>query len=139
MGYGSGTLDEQYIGPMSAPSPKNFLGKPQDDCFKPFFLPGMGWVVGERMLNAGAWRAAGTRGCLASCEGLRPSSALSFSLILQVDEIYHDESLGVHINIVLVRMIMVGYRQVRAAPGTGTQESLLFLRLLFGFEPEGFL
>ncbi|TFK11794.1 40S ribosomal protein S20 [Platysternon megacephalum] len=29
-----------------------------------------------------------------------------------VDEIYHDESLGVHINIVLVRMIMVGYRQV---------------------------
>ncbi|XP_066478354.1 A disintegrin and metalloproteinase with thrombospondin motifs 14 isoform X2 [Tiliqua scincoides] len=28
-----------------------------------------------------------------------------------VDEIYHDESLGVHINIVLVRMIMVGYRQ----------------------------
>ncbi|MEE6488349.1 hypothetical protein FKM82_015209 [Ascaphus truei] len=28
-----------------------------------------------------------------------------------VDEIYHDESLGIHINIVLVRMIMVGYRQ----------------------------
>ncbi|KAM8806419.1 A disintegrin and metalloproteinase with thrombospondin motifs 14 [Eudromia elegans] len=28
-----------------------------------------------------------------------------------VDEIYHDESLGVHINIVLVRMILVGYRQ----------------------------
>ncbi|XP_028915155.1 A disintegrin and metalloproteinase with thrombospondin motifs 14 [Ornithorhynchus anatinus] len=28
-----------------------------------------------------------------------------------VDEIYHDESLGVHINIALVRMIMVGYRQ----------------------------
>ncbi|XP_075071303.1 A disintegrin and metalloproteinase with thrombospondin motifs 14 [Mixophyes fleayi] len=28
-----------------------------------------------------------------------------------VDEIYHDESLGVHINIVLVRIIMVGYRQ----------------------------
>ncbi|XP_058841007.1 A disintegrin and metalloproteinase with thrombospondin motifs 14-like isoform X4 [Acipenser ruthenus] len=28
-----------------------------------------------------------------------------------VDEIYHDESLGTHINIVLVRMIMVGYRQ----------------------------
>ncbi|XP_013928029.1 PREDICTED: A disintegrin and metalloproteinase with thrombospondin motifs 14-like, partial [Thamnophis sirtalis] len=29
----------------------------------------------------------------------------------EVNEIYHDESLGVHINIVLVRMIMVGYRQ----------------------------
>ncbi|XP_072484791.1 A disintegrin and metalloproteinase with thrombospondin motifs 14 isoform X1 [Notamacropus eugenii] len=28
-----------------------------------------------------------------------------------VDEIYHDESLGVHMNIALVRMIMVGYRQ----------------------------
>ncbi|XP_043912834.1 A disintegrin and metalloproteinase with thrombospondin motifs 14 isoform X3 [Protopterus annectens] len=28
-----------------------------------------------------------------------------------VDEIYHDESLGTHINIVLVRIIMVGYRQ----------------------------
>ncbi|XP_049711744.1 A disintegrin and metalloproteinase with thrombospondin motifs 14 isoform X2 [Elephas maximus indicus] len=28
-----------------------------------------------------------------------------------VDEIYHDESLGVHINIALVRLIMVGYHQ----------------------------
>ncbi|XP_056627598.1 A disintegrin and metalloproteinase with thrombospondin motifs 14 isoform X1 [Triplophysa dalaica] len=28
-----------------------------------------------------------------------------------VDEIYHDESLGTNINIVLVRMILVGYRQ----------------------------
>nr|XP_031316993.1 A disintegrin and metalloproteinase with thrombospondin motifs 14 isoform X6 [Camelus dromedarius] len=28
-----------------------------------------------------------------------------------VDEIYHDESLGAHINIALVRLIMVGYRQ----------------------------
>ncbi|XP_073935176.1 A disintegrin and metalloproteinase with thrombospondin motifs 14 isoform X2 [Castor canadensis] len=28
-----------------------------------------------------------------------------------VDEIYHDESLGVHVNIALVRLIMVGYRQ----------------------------
>lgn len=33
----------------------------------------------------------------------------------QVDEIYHDESLGTNINIVLVRMIMVGYRQVSYA------------------------
>lgn len=31
---------------------------------------------------------------------------------LQVDEIYHDESLGAHMNIALVRLIMVGYRQV---------------------------
>ncbi|XP_077634623.1 A disintegrin and metalloproteinase with thrombospondin motifs 14, partial [Crocuta crocuta] len=28
-----------------------------------------------------------------------------------VDEIYHDDSLGAHINIALVRLIMVGYRQ----------------------------
>lgn len=34
------------------------------------------------------------------------------SFLLQVDEIYHDESLGTNINVVLVRMIMVGYRQV---------------------------
>ncbi|KAK2098504.1 A disintegrin and metalloproteinase with thrombospondin motifs 14 [Saguinus oedipus] len=31
--------------------------------------------------------------------------------IVPCDEIYHDESLGVHINIALVRLIMVGYRQ----------------------------
>lgn len=35
-----------------------------------------------------------------------------FFISSQVDEIYHDESLGTNINIVLVRMIMVGYRQV---------------------------
>ncbi|KAL7990399.1 hypothetical protein Chor_013829 [Crotalus horridus] len=29
----------------------------------------------------------------------------------EVNEIYHDESLGVHINVILVRMILVGYRQ----------------------------
>lgn len=33
---------------------------------------------------------------------------------LQVNEIYHDESLGVHINVVLVRMIMLGYSKVRS-------------------------
>lgn len=30
-----------------------------------------------------------------------------------VNEIYHDESLGVHINVVLVRMIMLGYAKVK--------------------------
>lgn len=29
-----------------------------------------------------------------------------------MNEIYHDESLGVHINVVLVRMIMLGYAKV---------------------------
>lgn len=58
--------------------------------------------------------AAGT-GLLQGCEGLDLPSALFF-FSPQVDEIYHDESLGVHINIVLVRMIMVGYRQVRTVP-----------------------
>ncbi|XP_055969353.1 A disintegrin and metalloproteinase with thrombospondin motifs 14 [Sorex fumeus] len=33
------------------------------------------------------------------------------TLMSIVDEIYHDESLGAHINIALVRLIMVGYRQ----------------------------
>lgn len=33
-------------------------------------------------------------------------------LLSQVNEIYHDESLGVHINVVLVRMIMLGYAKV---------------------------
>lgn len=35
-----------------------------------------------------------------------------FIMCLQVNEIYHDESLGVHINVVLVRMIMLGYAKV---------------------------
>lgn len=35
-----------------------------------------------------------------------------FLLFSQVNEIYHDESLGVHINVVLVRMIMLGYAKV---------------------------
>lgn len=42
-------------------------------------------------------------------------SEVLFTLFsFQVDEIYHDESLGTNINIVLVRMIMVGYRQVKS-------------------------
>lgn len=35
-----------------------------------------------------------------------------FIMCSQVNEIYHDESLGVHINVVLVRMIMLGYAKV---------------------------
>lgn len=37
-------------------------------------------------------------------------------LFSQVNEIYHDESLGVHINVVLVRMIMLGYAKVSKPP-----------------------
>lgn len=33
-----------------------------------------------------------------------------------MNEIYHDESLGVHINVVLVRMIMLGYAKVSKPP-----------------------
>lgn len=63
------------------------------------------------------------RGLRAGMDGLNffPVGFLSF---LQVDEIYHDESLGVHINIVLVRMIMVGYRQVNPALEHGQQDVL---------------
>lgn len=48
------------------------------------------------------------------------SVAFAFScfylcLFSQVNEIYHDESLGVHINVVLVRMIMLGYAKVSQA------------------------
>lgn len=39
-------------------------------------------------------------------------SWLIVPLCFQVNEIYHDESLGVHINVVLVRMIMLGYAKV---------------------------
>lgn len=42
-------------------------------------------------------------------------TAAFLQFLFQVDEIYHDESLGTNINIVLVRMIMVGYRQVSYA------------------------
>lgn len=48
-----------------------------------------------------------------------------------MDEIYHDESLGVHINIVLVRMIMVGYRQVNTALGRVEEEMLFRLAPAF--------
>lgn len=37
-------------------------------------------------------------------------------LFSQVNEIYHDESLGVHINVALVRMIMLGYAKVSKPP-----------------------
>lgn len=64
--------------------------------------------------------------------GLRAAMVLTSSLfppLHQVDEIYHDESLGVHINIVLVRMIMVGYRQVNTVLGCG--EEMIGWCLLF--------
>lgn len=48
-----------------------------------------------------------------------------------MDEIYHDESLGVHINIVLVRMIMVGYRQVNTVLRHDEKEMLFRLAPAF--------
>lgn len=53
-----------------------------------------------------------------------------FLVFFKVDEIYHDESLGTNINIILVRMIMVGYRQV--SRGTRACSSLRFQCLCFG-------
>lgn len=50
-----------------------------------------------------------------SLKAIRIDHAFSLALS-QVDEIYHDESLGININIVIVRMIMLGYRQVRYTP-----------------------
>lgn len=33
-------------------------------------------------------------------------------IVFQVNEIYHDESLGAHINVVLVRIILLSYGKV---------------------------
>lgn len=36
----------------------------------------------------------------------------ALTALLQVNEIYHDESLGAHINVVLVRIILLSYGKV---------------------------
>lgn len=36
-----------------------------------------------------------------------------FLAVFQVNEIYHDESLGAHINVVLVRIILLSHAKVR--------------------------
>lgn len=40
-----------------------------------------------------------------------------FLVVFQVNEIYHDESLGAHINVVLVRIILLSYGKVSEHPG----------------------
>lgn len=79
-------------------------------------------LVLESLEGCGTWEHGGQEG-LKSWDGLN-FFPVGFPCLLQVDEIYHDESLGVHINIVLVRMIMVGYRQVNPALGCGRQDML---------------
>lgn len=37
-------------------------------------------------------------------------------LVFQVNEIYHDESLGAHINVVLVRIILLSHGKVSEYP-----------------------
>lgn len=37
-------------------------------------------------------------------------------VVFQVNEIYHDESLGAHINVVLVRIILLSYGKVSKHP-----------------------
>lgn len=56
-------------------------------------------------------RVAGTMFCCFIILNLGDNNVF-FIMCLQVNEIYHDESLGVHINVVLVRMIMLGYAKV---------------------------
>ncbi|KFV64727.1 A disintegrin and metalloproteinase with thrombospondin motifs 3, partial [Dryobates pubescens] len=53
------------------------------------------------------WKGLGVVSAALLCHG--EESQISCSSPPQVNEIYHDESLGVHINVVLVRMIMLGY------------------------------
>lgn len=62
------------------------------------------------------WRDKDGPGRKAVSAGARPDPPIDgVPLAFQVNEIYHDESLGVHINVVLVRMIMLGYAKVSAA------------------------
>lgn len=51
--------------------------------------------------------------------------ALGFCVSLQVNEIYHDQSLGAKINVVLVRIIMLGYGKVRANVAPALLKSFL--------------
>lgn len=47
---------------------------------------------------------------------------------LQVNEIYHDQSLGAKINVVLVRIIMLGSGKVRFPPTKDTRCDSTFLQ-----------
>lgn len=102
--------------------------------------------------NQGTVRGVCVRACLCACVRMRAgvlawplagfvcrplSRAVQFNLLQiaeipcssfpppQVDEIYHDESLGTNINIVLVRMIMVGYRQVSPTNQNSTRAEFI--------------
>lgn len=52
-----------------------------------------------------------------------PANA-AFLVVFQVNEIYHDESLGAHINVVLVRIILLSYGKV-SAPTAPSRRGLL--------------
>lgn len=46
------------------------------------------------------------------CFSSEPSLLISIYIVSQVNEIYHDESLGAHINVILVRIIMLSHSKV---------------------------
>lgn len=46
------------------------------------------------------------------------------SIVFQVNEIYHDESLGAHINVVLVRIILLSYGKVSRSSHCGMKGAI---------------
>lgn len=84
----------------------------------PGFGPGAGWVV-VSFAKPGL-----------VLEPELPANDASL-VVFQVNEIYHDESLGAHINVVLVRIVLLSYGKVSECPsrwllppGTGLLESV---------------
>ncbi|ETE59697.1 A disintegrin and metalloproteinase with thrombospondin motifs 3, partial [Ophiophagus hannah] len=58
------------------------------------------------------------RGTMEHLEQVGKGVGRTMEYLERVNEIYHDESLGVHINVVLVRMMMLAYTKV-SKPGEG--------------------
>ncbi|XP_043332633.1 A disintegrin and metalloproteinase with thrombospondin motifs 14 isoform X6 [Cervus canadensis] len=99
------------------------LGDLHNEAFGLGDLPNLLGLVGDRLGEAERKRRHATPGSysievllvvddsVVRFHGKEHVQNYVLTLMNIVDEIYHDESLGVHINIALVRLIMVGYRQ----------------------------
>ncbi|XP_044798150.2 A disintegrin and metalloproteinase with thrombospondin motifs 14 isoform X5 [Bubalus bubalis] len=99
------------------------LGDLHNEAFGLGDLPNLLGLVGDRLGEAERKRRHATPGSysievllavddsVVRFHGREHVQNYVLTLMNIVDEIYHDESLGVHINIALVRLIMVGYRQ----------------------------
>ncbi|XP_075390155.1 A disintegrin and metalloproteinase with thrombospondin motifs 14 isoform X2 [Tenrec ecaudatus] len=98
-------------------------GDLHNEAFGPGDLPNLLGLVGDPLGSAERKRRHAKRGSysmevllvvddsVVRFHGKEHVQNYILTLMNIVDEIYHDDSLGVHINIALVRLIMVGYRQ----------------------------